>query len=208
MSMFIALEGYDGVGKSSVAELLSVRIPNSVLIKNPGYTEAGRMFRDILLNPEWELTLDAQPFLFLADMVHTIQKKIIPTLAEGKNVICDRYLASTWVYQVATSGIVDIKRKGLIEQMIIEYALTPTTTVILDAPVDIAMARAKRRTREFSKKDVFEASNKFTWEARRVAYLSYKDSNVCKEDCIIMSTEDINISDLTDKIITKLNMEN
>ncbi len=98
---FITLEGGDGVGKSTQAQLLAAHFTalgrKVLLTREPGgcrSAEAMRaVFLDHALNPLSEL------FMLLAARREHIVHTIAPALAQGMMVICDRYIDSTRVYQ-------------------------------------------------------------------------------------------------------------
>lgn len=100
---FIVFEGPDGSGKTTQAELLYHRLMENglpaILTEEPGGTEEGRRIRDILLNPALTIGPKTELFLFLADRADHVQKVIVPSLTEGKTVVCSRYFYSTLVYQ-------------------------------------------------------------------------------------------------------------
>jgi dTMP kinase len=100
---FIALEGPDGSGKSTQAHLLSEKLIahgySCIVTEQPGGTEEGRRIRNILLNPEFDICVKTELFLFLADRAEHVAKIIEPALQGNAIVISSRYLYSTLVYQ-------------------------------------------------------------------------------------------------------------
>jgi dTMP kinase len=140
----ITFEGVEGAGKTTLAQHLadwlraqgvSVR-----LTREPGGSSLGKHLRPLLLHEP--LDAWAELFLFLADRrQHTLQV-ILPALEQGAWVLCDRYADSTLVYQGYGRGL-DI---ALIRRLnaLATGDLTPDLTVLIDLPVEDALARAER----------------------------------------------------------------
>ena len=148
-TLFITLEGIDGSSKSTQAQMLSdwmnIRGIEHILTKEPGTTTIPECvkIRELLLNPNSDLTSNAELLLFLADRAQHVEKLIKVALGEGKHVICDRYADSTRVYQCARG----LSRSKV--DMLIDFAtdgLKPDITFILDIPVDIGLKRAKAKS--------------------------------------------------------------
>lgn len=113
--MFIVFEGIDGVGKSTQAARLVERLREDgwevVEVRHPGQTEMGMTIREMLE----KVPTAAMPYLFVADMVITEKEVIAPALARGAIVICDRYVASTYAYQVRgyeIAGVANMAREA------------------------------------------------------------------------------------------------
>jgi dTMP kinase len=108
--LFVAFEGVEGAGKGSqirLAEEYLRSIGQQVLVtREPGGTGVGERIRDILLDPSTG-TIDprAEALLFAASRAQIVTSVIRPGLAEGKVVICDRYVDSSLVYQGWARGL-------------------------------------------------------------------------------------------------------
>ncbi|MGQ9657454.1 MAG: dTMP kinase [Fimbriimonadales bacterium] len=144
---FITFEGVEGAGKTTLAQHLADWLQAQgipvLLTREPGGSTLGKHLRPILLHEP----LDAwsELFLFLADRrQHTLQV-ILPALEQGTWVLCDRYADSTLVYQGYGRGL-DIT---LIRQLnsLATANLTPDLTVLIDLPVEDALARANAPNR-------------------------------------------------------------
>jgi dTMP kinase len=143
----ITFEGVEGAGKTTLAQHLadwlraqgvSVR-----LTREPGGSPLGEHLRPLLLHEP--LDAWAELFLFLADRrQHTLQV-VLPALEQGAWVLCDRYADSTLVYQGYGRGL-DI---ALIRRLnaLATGDLTPDLTVLIDLPVEDALARANAPNR-------------------------------------------------------------
>ncbi len=95
----ITLEGIDGTGKSSIANMLKKRFPDAVFTREPTKSRIGRAVKKSIDSDGDPL---AELFLFVADHAEHIAKVIQPALAEGKIVISDRYSDSRYAYQGVT----------------------------------------------------------------------------------------------------------
>lgn len=101
---FITLEGDDGVGKSTQADLLARWFEEQgyevLRVHEPGGTLLGEKVRSLLLSKEQEgMAPLAELLLYETARVQVMQELIMPALASGKVVICDRFCDSTLAYQ-------------------------------------------------------------------------------------------------------------
>lgn len=109
---FIALEGGEGVGKSTQARLLAqdlrARGFDVVITREPGGTAGAEAIRSLLLTTEGEgWGARAEALLFAAARADHVEKLIRPALARGAWVICDRYVDSSRAYQGGGGGLSD-----------------------------------------------------------------------------------------------------
>jgi dTMP kinase len=108
---FIAFEGVEGAGKGTqirlTEEYLRGRGSREVLVtREPGGTELGEKIREVLLDPKTgKLDARSEALLFAAARAQTVTNVIRPALAQGKIVICDRYVDSSLAYQGWGRGI-------------------------------------------------------------------------------------------------------
>lgn len=144
---FITFEGVEGAGKTTLAQHLAHWLQAQgipvLLTREPGGSALGKHLRTILLHEP--LDAWAELFLFLADRrQHTLQV-ILPALEQGTWVLCDRYADSTLVYQGYGRGL----DKDLIRRLntLATANLTPDLTVLIDLPVEDALARANAPNR-------------------------------------------------------------
>ncbi|MFN4032564.1 MAG: dTMP kinase [Fimbriimonadales bacterium] len=143
---FITFEGVEGAGKTTLArrlaEWLEAQGVPTLLTREPGGA-LGDMLRPILLNH----ALDAytELFLFLADRRQHTLERIRPALEQGVWVLCDRYADSTLVYQGYGRGL----PLELVRQLnaLATDGVQPDLTLLLDAPVETALARANEPNR-------------------------------------------------------------
>ncbi|GHQ31474.1 thymidylate kinase [Helicobacter pylori] len=99
--MYVALEGVDGVGKSTQIGLLKDRFKNALFTKEPGGTKMGESLRRIALNEN--ISELARAFLFLSDRAEHVESVIKPALKEKKLIISDRSLISGMAYSQFSS---------------------------------------------------------------------------------------------------------
>jgi dTMP kinase len=108
--LFIAFEGVEGSGKGTqiafAEELLKGEGFDVLVTREPGGTDAGEQIRRVLLDPSTgKLDARAEALLFAASRAQTVHAVIRPALAEGKVVICDRYVDSSLAYQGWARGL-------------------------------------------------------------------------------------------------------
>jgi dTMP kinase len=164
---FIVIDGIDGSGKSTQINMLATWMTDMGFpvekSREPGGTEAGVKIRDILLSSTTEITPDTEMLLFCADRSEH-QKKIVSLLDKGINVICDRFMSSTWAYQIFGRNC----RRDILETV---SAMTvkrlPDLTIILDLEPDEALRRAKGR---LIKNGMLESEGRF--EAENIEFFT------------------------------------
>ena len=155
---FITLEGGEGTGKSTQAERLAARLRalaiGVVVTREPGGSTGADIMRHVLLSGAAKpLGPVAETLLFAAARDDHVRATIAPALAQGKWVVCDRFIDSTRVYQGAL-GEVDPKLIRTLERLTIADTM-PELTFVLDLPPEIGLARAARR-RAGARADRFE----------------------------------------------------
>ena len=147
----ITLEGGEGVGKSTLAALLSESLRaqgfDVLLTREPGGTPSADLIREIFStpHPDDSLTSRAELLLVLAARAQHTEQLILPALAAGQLVICDRYNDSTRVYQGATLG----KTAETELEALIHFAsrgVEGDLTFYLDIDADTARSRLLERT--------------------------------------------------------------
>lgn len=163
MPKFITLEGIEGVGKTSNLEYIRTLLEQAgkqcVVTREPGGTALGEALRTILLDhAEDNMSPDAELLMMFAARAEHLQKVIIPSLAAGKYVLCDRFTEATYAYQGGGRGL-DFSKITELENWV-QGELRPDLTLVLDAPVGIGRDRAGKRSKpdriEREKDDFFE----------------------------------------------------
>jgi dTMP kinase len=103
--VFITFEGIDRSGKTTQAAMLARALgPEALLLREPGGTEVGEGIRGLLKDPGVELGAGAELLLFCAARAELARQVIAPAIADGRDVVCDRYIDSTIAYQAAAVG--------------------------------------------------------------------------------------------------------
>ena len=164
--LWVAIEGPDGAGKSSIAAKLAGKIKargvDVQLVATPTHHESGQIARQVsalgaegVSNPCW------RQLYFLADTLHAYASIIDPALRHGAVVISDRWLSSTLVYYSATMhylGMRDKIRDG--DQALNDFARTvtrkrPDVEFLVETPIALRMQRLaqKQRTDWFEERD-------------------------------------------------------
>lgn len=108
--LFIAFEGVEGAGKGTQIALAEAHLRSlglDVLVtREPGGTATGERIRELLLDPvTGKLDARAEALLFAASRAQTVATVIRPALAEGRIVVCDRYVDSSLAYQGWARGL-------------------------------------------------------------------------------------------------------
>lgn len=102
---FIAVEGADGTGKSTQARLLADRL-GGLFTREPGGTPLGERIRDLVLDPMGEGPVDrAEALLMAAARAQHVDLVVAPALAAGRDVVSDRFVASSIAYQGLGRGL-------------------------------------------------------------------------------------------------------
>jgi len=146
--LFVTFEGLDGSGKSTQLRLLAERLAAEgqrvVTTVEPGGTRAGQAIRRILLDPaNHNLSATTELLLYFAARAQNVAEVVLPALASGAIVLCDRFTDSTRAYQGAARGIAD--EIVLQVDRIACQGLVPDLTLLIDLPVEEARRRALSR---------------------------------------------------------------
>lgn len=147
--IFITMEGPDGSGKTTQIEMLKSYLESKgydiVITREPGGTVISEAIRAIILNKDYqEMSHMTELLLYASARAQLVNQVIKPALAEGKAVICDRFVESSAVYQ----GI----GRGLGVSTVYEvnnYALgdvKPKLTIFMDLDADEGIRRKENQT--------------------------------------------------------------
>jgi len=173
----ICLEGGEGAGKSTALQLvrdwLKERGRRTLLTREPGGTPAAEKIRKLLLDPQ---TGDIDPvtelLLMFAARRENVVDRIQPALADGVDVICDRFTDASFAYQGAGRGL----GSAPVELVagLVHPELEPDLVLVLDVPVETGLERIKCRQ---GGPDRFEGGRKAFLERVRQAYLDRARAN-------------------------------
>lgn len=145
---FVTIEGIEGVGKSTQMSRLVAAIEAAghevVTTREPGGTPTAERIRDVVLGHAEEPISDiAELLLMFAARSILVENVIRPALDAGKWVVSDRFVDASRAYQGGGRGIPMERVDDLADWVL--SGLAPDLTVLLDAPVDVAMTRTDRR---------------------------------------------------------------
>lgn len=178
---FITFEGLDGSGKSTqIAKLargLRARGISVIITREPGGTSTGEKVREVILHSATSgLSPFAEMALMFASRAQHIHEVILPALAEGKVVLCDRFTDSTEAYQ---GGGRKLGSKPVLQlHELLCGGLQPDLTILLDNDVNVTVERARRRNDQHKRRRPEKDENRFEQENRaffgrvRHAYLA------------------------------------
>jgi dTMP kinase len=167
---FITLEGSEGAGKSSNLAYIQARLERAgvdlVVTREPGGTPLGEEIRKLLLDHRnTDMLDDTELLLMFAARAQHLNELILPSLQQGKWVLCDRFTDASYAYQGGGRGI-PTERIAVLEQWV-QGELRPDLTLLLDIPVEQGLERAGAR----SAPDRFEREQQAFFQRVRQAYL-------------------------------------
>lgn len=175
---FITFEGVEGSGKTTqirlAGEFLREKGFPVFMTQEPGGTPLGERIREILLNRGgFDISGEAEVFLFAAARAQHADAVIRPALEKGQVTLCDRFSDATIAYQAYGRGLpLEAVRE------ICRFAsrgLSPRLTLLFDLPVEKGLERAFRRIagrEEASREDRFERENLDFHRRIREGYLT------------------------------------
>ena len=150
--LFITFEGLDGSGKTTQLKQLAAALEADghrvVTLRQPGGTPLGDRVRAILLDSRSESDLgaiapEAEMALMFADRAQSLRQIILPALAEGAIVLCDRYTDSSEAYQGAGRNLGS--DRILTMHRAVCNNVQPGLTILLLPPLASSLRRARRR---------------------------------------------------------------
>ncbi len=140
---FIVIEGIDGAGTTTQAHRLAGELVRRgrlapLVTREPSGGPVGRLLRAVIERREERLDEPTMALCFAADRLDHLSREIVPALAEGRDVISDRYVHSSLAYQGSATDVDWVA--GLNAR-----ARRPDVTYLLEVPVELAAARRGRR---------------------------------------------------------------
>lgn len=145
--MFFSFDGIDGAGKSTQIDAFSNWLGELghevVICRDPGSTKLGEQLRSILLDAtDTPIDSRSEMLVYMAARAQLVAELIRPSLADGKTVVCDRFLLANVVYQGHAGGIEldEVRATGRIATA----GIAPDMTVVLDLAPQVALARLNR----------------------------------------------------------------
>jgi dTMP kinase len=167
---FITLEGVDGAGKSTHLGWIADRIRTGgerevIVTREPGGTPLGESLRALLLSEP--MHIETETMLMFAARREHLASVIVPALASGRWVVCDRFTDATYAYQGGGRGL-SIDRIAALERWV-HGNLQPDLTLYFDLSVDVARQRLKASQ---AAPDRFEREAPGFFERVRSSYLA------------------------------------
>lgn len=195
--MFITLEGIDGCGKTTQVQRLAQRLEEElgkpVLVTYEPGGWGNEALRSLLLSQKFEHPY-SQMLLFMADRLEHLQRVICPALQQGSVVICDRYLDSTYAYQVGHSQEREEVFDALVDAL---NPVMPDVTFYLDLSPEQAWQRRCPEEHD----DVFERQGLAFQESLKKAFDRRAEAN---SERIVVVDATLSIEELTEECIRQL----
>ena len=181
-SNYIAFEGIDGSGKTSVVENLS-DILNSqnkehTIVREPGGTSVGEGIRELLLSHDYQVNPLAEALLFCAQRSQLIEEVVLPSLNNGVVVLSDRSAYSSVAYQGEGRGLGYEKIYQLNDISI--QSNWPERVILLDIDPEVSLSRQQVADRIGSDKVEF-------FQKVRTGYLKLAEE--FKDSFLILNAE-------------------
>lgn len=143
---FITFEGGEGAGKSTQVRRLVARLQSAgrevVATREPGGSPGAEAIRNLVLKGDvdrWSPMTETL-LMYGARRDH-IERTILPALARGAWVVCDRFADSTRAYQGGAGGVAPAFIAALEAHILAD--VRPDLTLVFDLPVDVGLARAE-----------------------------------------------------------------
>ena len=155
--VFIALEGVDGSGKSTIAKRLVQALQQAgqraILTREPGGTTTGEQIRAVLLGQASSPILPTtEMLLFAAARAQLVGEVIEPALRDGLIVVADRFSDSSLAYQWGARGL---EKEAVIQaQELATGGLQPDLKILLDLPIEAAVQRRMADVQEVNRLDL------------------------------------------------------
>lgn len=176
--LFITFEGTEGCGKSTQIKALTARLLDEgkqvLQTREPGGTPLGEAVRNLLQHDDagTGMSPEAELLLFTASRAQLTRERILPAIAKGEIVLCDRFMDSTTVYQGIARQI-DTEAVATINQFAVGEA-RPALTILIDLSPEVGMARVHARSD--GQLDRMEQQAIEFFQAVRAGYLKLAES--------------------------------
>lgn len=180
---FVTFEGIDGSGKTTQAGLLARWLRQQgyhvVETKEPDGGHLGQSIRKILVNHEFAGRLSAIEELLLisAARYDHVRSRIVPALADGAWVICDRFIDSTFSFQVFEAGVSEKVFEAVTDA--VTGGVTPDLTFILNLPSQVGQKRRIDRG-DTAVVDPSEEHRDFDRIGRGLQEMAHRQQQRCK----------------------------
>lgn len=182
---FVTFEGGEGVGKTTQLKLIERYLQeigaNAVFLREPGGNAISEKIRNIILDVENDsMTGMCEAMLYGAARAQLTESVIKPALQEGKLVVCDRFIDSTFAYQGVARGlgadnIDELNRMAC-------GGITPDLTIFLDLPPKLAFERKGGADTDDRLEQEGDSFHQKVYEGYLQAAMLYPD-RIAKVDC-------------------------
>jgi len=203
-SLFIVFEGVEGCGKSYQSRILKKKLDklklSSILTREPGGTKSAELIRNLILKDYFNKSKKdkfdkyTDTLLYMASRNEHVKNKILPALKQKKIVICDRFIDSTYAYQVYGKKI----NKNFIDQIhnYILEGLKPNLTFILK----VSPKSSKKRLRLRKTKNRYDNFSQNFYTKAQKAFLKIAKN---KRNYVVLnsSKNDKNLENIIFKIV-------
>ncbi|MEZ4319214.1 MAG: dTMP kinase [Myxococcota bacterium] len=161
MGRFIVFEGLDGAGTTTQCDLLVARLTErpcgpsglgALRTAEPTAGPIGRIARETLGARPDAPAIEVLPWLFAADRADHLSRTVLPALAVGRPVVCDRYVPSSLAYQSLTMPLGEVWSLNRTFRV-------PDLVLYVDVPVDTALARIDARKGE---REIYDDKKRLT----------------------------------------------
>lgn len=152
--IFITFEGPDGAGKTTIIQMLTEKFENTLLTREPGGIDIAEQIRSVILAKE-NTKMDArtEALLYAAARRQHLVEKVKPALAEGKMVLCDRFVDSSLAYQGYARGLGVDEVFGINQFAIGD--MMPELTLYFDIDPELGLGRiSENQGREVNRLDL------------------------------------------------------
>jgi len=198
MRRYLALEGGDGSGKTTVASALADRLEAQghrvVLVREPGGTELGEKLRDIVLDSD-HVDRWAEVFLFAAQRAQLARDVVLPALEGGAWVISDRSYYSSITYQGRARGLGEARVRQINEIGL--EGIEPDHVFVLEVDPGTALGRQERPDRIGAESVEFQ----------QLVYDAYADLARDEPQRVMMLRGDEPVESLVDRILAVIGDE-
>jgi len=163
---FLVLDGPDGSGKTVQLDLLARFLESHgiaiVRAADPGGTRIGNQISRLLkYDADGYMDVNTEVMLFMASRAQLVSEVIGPALAEGKTVLCDRFISATCAYQGSngypTDKIVQLGRFAVGDTW-------PHLTILIDLPVEEGLERTGRKRYQKTKVNHTDAGQGYLFQ--------------------------------------------
>ncbi|HLE95317.1 MAG TPA: dTMP kinase [Acidimicrobiia bacterium] len=192
MRRYLALEGGDGSGKTTVVSALASRLTERgdqvVVVREPGGTELGEKLRSIVLDSD-HVDRWAEVFLFAAQRAQLARDVVLPALERGAWVISDRSYYSSIAYQGRARGLGEAKVREINEIGL--EGVEPDHVFVLVVDPGTALGRQKRPDRIGAESVEFQED----------VYNAYAELAREEPQRVLLLRGDVNVDALVDRIM-------